>query len=259
MSEAIFRRNASQWTKKTTADNAAYLHVIGAGLPRTGTSSLKAALEILGFGPCHHMSEVFDKPDRATQFIRAYNGENVDFFQLMKGYGSTVDVPTTDFYKEIYQAYPKAKVVLTVRESDEKWFESFQNSVAVFSIDNTYYFAVYLIRFLRLQCIVARVFWKKWINEFGPIGPKFHSYHNAKVISENKEGDVLVFNVKEGWPPLCKFLGVDVPQNTPFPNVNDTKDIKRLISLARTMGWCLWILVGVVIVAAVYAIIKFAM
>ena len=81
MAEIIFGRSRIH-KLKTAADNADYLRVIGAGLARTGTSSLKAALELLGFGPCHHMSEVFDKPDRATQFIRAYNGENVDFFQF---------------------------------------------------------------------------------------------------------------------------------------------------------------------------------
>ncbi|CAF3698029.1 unnamed protein product [Rotaria sp. Silwood1] len=126
-------------------DNADYLRVIGAGLGRTDTSSLKAALELLGFGPCHHMSELFDKPDRSLQFIRAFDGDKVDFHELMKGYGSTVDSPTSDFYKEIHKAYPKAKIVLTVRDSGEKWFESFQNTVGPVSVDNYYYFAVYLI------------------------------------------------------------------------------------------------------------------
>ncbi|CAF1460229.1 unnamed protein product [Rotaria sp. Silwood1] len=119
MAKAIFQRRLVH-SRKSDCDNADYLRVIGAGLGRTGTSSLKAALELLGFGPCHHMSELFDKPDRSLQFIRAFDGDKVDFHELMKGYGSTVDSPTSDFYKEIHKAYPKAKIVLTLRDSDEK-------------------------------------------------------------------------------------------------------------------------------------------
>src|ERR1700679_2922839 len=91
-------------SRKSDSDNADSMRVIGVGLPRTGTTSLKAALEILGFGPCHHMVELFKLPNRTVEFIRAYDGENVDFHELMKGYGSTLDVPTVDFYKEIHQA-----------------------------------------------------------------------------------------------------------------------------------------------------------
>jgi hypothetical protein len=181
-----------------------------AGLPRTGTSSLKAALEILGFGPCHHMSELLDKPDRCVEFLRAYDGDKVNFFKLIEGYGSTVDAPTVDFYKEIHQAYPKAKIVLTVRDSDEKWYESFKNTVEQFATDDGLFFVLYPIRSLRLQGIIARKILEKWIAEYGEIGPRIHSQHNARVIGENKEHDLLVFNVKEGWSPLCKFLGVDV-------------------------------------------------
>ncbi|CAF1376380.1 unnamed protein product, partial [Adineta ricciae] len=88
---------------------ADYLYVIGVGLPRTGTSSLKAALEILGFGPCHHMSHLFYDPQRSLQFLRAFQGHEIDFKELMKGYGSTVDAPTEEFYEKIHQVYPKAK------------------------------------------------------------------------------------------------------------------------------------------------------
>jgi hypothetical protein len=259
MSKALFQRFAPQWKKKDDSDNADYLRVIGVGLPRTGTSSLKVALEILGFGPCHHMCELFDKPDRSAQFIRAYNGHKVDFFELMKGYGSTVDAPVTDFYKEIHQAYPNAKIVLTVRDNGEKWFESFENSIRPYFADDAYYLAIYLIEFLRLQCVVTRLLWKKWTNKFGRVGPWLHDQHNAQVINENKEGEVLVFNVKEGWPPLCKFLGVDIPKDIQFPRVNDTNDIKRLLTVGKTMGWFYWALMGAVTVAVVYFIIRLAM
>ena len=259
MTKTVSRRSTAQWRKNDISGHADYLHVIGAGLPRTGTSSLKEALEILGFDPCHHMTELFDKRGRSEEFIRAYRGEKVDFFGLMKGYGSTVDAPTTDFYKQIHQAYPKAKIVLTVRDSDEKWFESFEDTIGILATNNTYYYIIYLFRFLRLQATVTRLFYKKWQTEFGPITPKFHSFHNAKVLKENKAGDVLVFNVKEGWDPLCKFLGVDVPQDIPFPNVNERNNIKRMIRMITMIGFCSWILLGAIIFGAIYIIIKFAM
>jgi hypothetical protein len=77
------------WGDNNSEKGANELRVIGAGLPRTGTTSLKVALEILGFGPCHHMSEIMQKPNRALEFIRAYDGEKIDFHKLMEGYGST--------------------------------------------------------------------------------------------------------------------------------------------------------------------------
>jgi hypothetical protein len=77
------------WGDNNSEKGANGLRVIGAGLPRTGTASLKVALEILGFGPCHHMSEIMQKPNRALEFIRAYDGEKIDFHKLMEGYGST--------------------------------------------------------------------------------------------------------------------------------------------------------------------------
>ncbi|CAF1435534.1 unnamed protein product [Adineta ricciae] len=101
MTTAILRqRHGNNTRDKTDVE----LRVIGAGLPRTGTLSLKTALEILGFGPCHHMVDLMREPDRIIGFIQAYDGENVDFRQLLKGYRSTVDAPTVDFYKEIQQA-----------------------------------------------------------------------------------------------------------------------------------------------------------
>jgi hypothetical protein len=140
-------------SKKSDYKDADYVRVIGAGLPRTGTSSLKAALEILGFGPCHHMVHLAADSSRCLSFIRALDGHEVDFYELMKGYGSTVDAPTEEFYKEIHQIYPNAKIILTVRDSGEKWFESVRNTIGPSATDILYLISVYPIRFLRLQCI----------------------------------------------------------------------------------------------------------
>jgi hypothetical protein len=119
------------------------------------------------------------------------------------------------------------------------------------------FFFLYPIRSLRLQGIIARKILVKWIAECGGIGPWIHSQHNARVISENKQHDLLVFNVKEGWSPLCKFLGVDVPRDVPFPNVNDTNQIKHFIIAAKTMGWCVWTFIGVLIIVGIYILVQF--
>ena len=241
--------------RKLDSSNADDLRVIGAGLPRTGTSSLKAALEILGFGPCHHMAELIDKPDRSAQFARALGGEKIDFHTLMKGYGSTLDEPTTSLYKEIHRAYPKAKIILSIRDSGEKWYESWENSVKPIMTGNWFYFSVYLLEFLRLQCVVCRKIAKKWAEEDGGIGPWTHDRHNARVIRENDGKDLLVFNVKEGWSPLCKFLEVDIP-DVPFPNVNDARDMQRIVAVMKKVGWGAWGFLILIISVATYFLLK---
>lgn len=232
------------------------IHVIGVGLPRTGTASLKAALEILGFGPCHHMQELFKYPNQLEEFLRAHDGQNVNFRKLLKGYQSIVDEPGLAFYKEIHQMYPQAKLVLTVRDSSEKWFESFSNTVGPFFTTNSYFLTVYWVRLLRLQCILCHKIWKKWNHEFGHIGPDFHDRFNARIISENSDKNLLIFNCKEGWSPLCKFLEVDIPQNVPFPHVNDTQKIKEHISKFKRTGLYAWLVVSMTGSIVTYFLIK---
>jgi hypothetical protein len=253
MSTTVSRK---PWRDNNSEKDDNGLRVIGAGLPRTGTTSLKVALEILGFGPCHHMIDVFKKPYRTLEFIRAYDGEKIDFHKFMEGYRSTVDVPASDFYKEIHQAYPQAKIILTVRDSNEKWFESFQNTIGLVATNNFYYFSIYLLRPLRLQKIMGRKMLKKWNKEYGPMRPAIHDLYNRRVINENKEDELLVYNVKEGWPPLCKFLKVDIPQNIPFPKVNDTKVFNRKIMFAQIMGLFSWIMVGALFVLLIYVVMR---
>jgi hypothetical protein len=244
------------WGKKDSEKDTNGLRVIGAGLPRTGTTSLKVALEILGFGPCHHMNKIVRTPHRILEFIRAYDGEEIDFHKLMEGYGSTLDIPTSDFYKEIHQAYPQAKIILTVRDTSEKWFESFQNTVGILITSRFHYFCTYLLRFLHsLQIMLGKIY-KRWNKEFGPITPSFHDQYNRRVMNENKEGEILVYNVKEGWPPLCKFLEVDIPQNIPFPNVNDTKEFTRKIKFAQIIGLFFWSVVAALFVLFIYIVMR---
>src|SRR5215211_2150158 len=110
------------------------LEVIGADFGRTGTLSLKIALEQLGFGPCHHMVEVLNNPASAEDWARAARGEAVDWDRVFAGYRSAVDFPAADYYRELAAHFPKAKVILTLRDP-ESWFASTQ--ATIFSPLNT--------------------------------------------------------------------------------------------------------------------------
>ena len=245
--------------RKRTRSNHDSLTVMGVGLPRTGTASLKAALEILGFGPCHHMYELFDHPEQTVQFLRAYNGQQVDFRALLKSYRSAVDVPTIDFYKEIHRVNPAAKIVLTVRDNGEKWFESFCSTIRPVFADSTHYITIYLIWSLRLQCTICRTIWKRWTSQYGQIGPWVHDQYNTRVLSENPKGSILVFNVKEGWAPLCEFLGVAVPRDIPFPNINDTRYCQGFIKKAKMKGSLVWLAVSISMIVGVYSLMTLIM
>src|SRR5690242_9375087 len=112
---------------ETTRENGG-LKVIGAGFGRTGTLSLKHALEELGFGPCYHMSELFEKPNVDKQWDAIVRGEPADWPAIFKGYRASVDWPSCAFYKEQMQVYPEAKVLLSVRDP-EKWYDSVINTI----------------------------------------------------------------------------------------------------------------------------------
>ena len=107
------------------------LEVIGPGFGRTGTNSLKIALEQLGFGPCHHMFEVRDNPERLADWEKAARGEKVDWDHVFRGYRSQVDWPGARYWRELVRHYPTAKVVLSVRDPDE-WFDSVQATIVPF-------------------------------------------------------------------------------------------------------------------------------
>ena len=104
------------------------LRVIGAGLGRTGTNSLKVALEQLGFGPCHHMEEVFKNPGQIPTWEAAANGKKIDWATFLRGWGSVVDFPAAFYYRELMEVFPDAKVLLSVRDP-EGWYDSFNSTI----------------------------------------------------------------------------------------------------------------------------------
>lgn len=183
---------------------------------------MKAALEELGFGPCYHMVEVFDKPQHVALWQAAAEGQPIDWNALFAGYNATVDWPGCRFYASLMQAYPEAPVVLNVRDP-ERWYKS---------VSDTIYQAGKLVQGSappppQMQAFGHMIDTLIWGGTFGgQFEDKQHAIavfnrHIAEVKERVSADRLLVFDVQEGWEPLCRFLGVPVPDK-PFPRLNDT-------------------------------------
>jgi sulfotransferase family protein len=205
------------------------IKVIGAGLPRTGTLTQKLALEQLGFGPCYHWVNVLADLDQVELWNRALDGQD-PWQEVFEGHASTVDWPGGYFYRELLEAYPDAKVLLSVRDP-QKWERSFRETIVALRHGES------LMRLLssargeidprwrRYLELVDRMFW-------GPQGSFAAGYaepaqlmeqmvrHNEEVQRVVPAERLLVWQVTDGWEPLCEFLGVPVPAE-PLPHEND--------------------------------------
>jgi hypothetical protein len=221
-------------------DEKMAIRVIGAGLGRTGTLSLKTALEMLGFDKCHHMIEVFQNPAQIDYWDAAGMGRPVDWDALFTGYQAIVDYPGCRYYRQLLAHYPDAKVLLTVRDPDA-WYESARETIYAISTarresgpppSSPPPFGMAPEQMQRIGQMVVRDVWQ------GDFGGRFedkahaievYKRHNAAVQENVPAEKLLVYQVKEGWEPLCKFLGVPVPEGTPFPHVNDRESFKSRI------------------------------
>ena len=227
------------------------LEVIGAGFGRTGTMSLKVALEALGFGPCYHMSEVFANPEHVEQWDAAARGEPVNWEELFRGYRATVDWPGAAFYEDLIERYPDAKVILTVRDP-EKWYESARSTIFnVQDVASSPFFSLgarFLPRMRRMKraARMAGDLTRQSVFD-GKFEDRRHAIEafvkwNEKVKERVPAERLLVYEVKEGWGPLCDFLGVEAPADEPFPHLNDADSFRKMIR--RRMVVAVAILVG---------------
>ena len=206
------------------------IQIIGVGFGRTGTTSLEAALKELGFGPCYSMEDSIESQDHAEAWDAAAKGEPANWEALLKGYRSTLDWPAAAFYGELTQAYPDAKVILTVRDP-EGWYESTMSTIygapkSAYALPALSLLCLFVPRVRRATRITEGVIWE------GTFSGRFRDKKYAidvfeRHIEEVKErvppGKLLVYSVKQGWGPLCEFLGVEEPAGKPFPHLNDTK------------------------------------
>ena len=223
------------------------MKVIGAGFGRTGTASLKVALEELGFGPCYHMIEVFEHPEHADFWEAAWRGEPMDWDSVLGGYEATVDWPACTFYAELLERNSDAKVLLSVRDP-ERWYESTRSTIyeltrlstrSLFSRVSLAFLS--LIRFgtftIRPWQIAEEIVLR------GTFDGKFEVKHyaievfnrqNEEVRRRVPQGQLLIYEVKEGWGPLCEFLEVEEPDK-PFPRLNDAAELRRMIVVVRVL------------------------
>ena len=195
------------------------LSVIGAGFGRTGTMSLKLALDRLGFGPCYHMTEVFKNPKASGYWEAAADGKPVDWEEVFAGYGSTVDWPSATFYKQLADAYPDARVVLTDRDP-EGWFASTQATIFSrhFRDDTDDPWQRMVLK------VIGDLFDRLMTDKDKLI--EVYERHNDQVRRTIAPERLLDYQVSQGWEPLCAFLGVDVPDE-PMPKVNSTDDFRQ--------------------------------
>jgi hypothetical protein len=198
------------------------LKVIGAGFGRTGTMSLKIALEQLGFGPCYHMIEAFGIPGAFRQWTKAALGEPVDWEQMFQGFASAVDFPACAFYRELAQRYPEAKVILTERDP-ESWCDSAQ--ATIFNPATAERIGGLPEMDEMMGALMGRVFGSGFGDRERMIA--VYRRHNAAVKRDIPRENLLVYNPAEGWEPLSAFLGVKAPA-APFPKTNLREDFAKM-------------------------------
>lgn len=195
------------------------LSVIGPAFGRTGTMSLKNALTELGYGPCHHMEEVMGRPEQWAYWRAIAAREPVDLRQVFAGFGAQVDWPGADEWRGLMQAFPDAKVVLSVRP-EEKWWASFSDTIGPFmaNVDRVNLPPPVKEMFgIMIELIGNRTLDGDWMNK--EIAIAAYRRRIAEVKAEVPAERLLVFDVAEGWAPLCAFLGKPMP-DAPFPRTN---------------------------------------
>jgi hypothetical protein len=213
------------------------LEVIGAGLGRTGTLSLKTALEELGIGNCYHMTEILDDPPRAQAWIDAAADRPVDWEQVFEGYRATVDVPGAAYWAELKQRFPEAKVVLTVRDPED-WYTSSRETIYELVKGLPSWLPWFSPRARVLREMADRIVWDGLFEdrfEDREYAIERFEAHNEAVRRAVPRGELLVFDVAEGWEPLCRFLGVPVPEGKPFPRMNEAARIKQKVREIRRL------------------------
>jgi hypothetical protein len=190
------------------------LRVVGAGHGRTGTYSLKLALERLLDGRCHHMAEILADPEHhLALWAPVLRGEEVDWEEVFAGYVAQVDFPGAAFWRELCAVFPDALVVLSTRPAQD-WYRSAASTI--FQLDSE-----------------SSPFSDVWRERFGFGGPfddseamiAAYERHNASVRSSVPPNRLLEWTVADGWVPLCNRLGTPVPDE-PFPWTNTTAEFR---------------------------------
>jgi len=188
------------------------LRVIGAGFGRTGTDSMREALNYLGFGPCHHMHEVIDDDEQQRIWRAVAHGETPDWDLLFKGFHSAVDWPSAYYWRELAEYYPDAKIILTVR-STESWVASMDKTILVNLRNGPD------PRSIGKELIGRRTFNGRF-DDLDYVASVYEE-NIAEVQGTIPSDRLLTYAIGDGWEPLCEFLDVPVPE-VDFPRRNST-------------------------------------
>jgi hypothetical protein len=224
------------------------LKLIGAGFGRSGTMSIKAALDLLGAGPCYHMKIALPRFWHLYFFMRAWHGKKVNWKRFFRRYNSAVDWPTCSFYKELMQEYPEAKILLNVRDP-EKWYDSMYETIWAIQPAFPFWFPPVVRK------IHNEIIWE------GDLKGVFEDREKAIEVYKDWMEEVkrsvpaerlLVYDIIEGWKPLCDFLGLPVPER-PFPHINERNRFIRMIRLLKVLNW----LVPLVFITSIILLVLF--
>ena len=204
------------------------LAVIGPGFGRTGTMSLKHALERLGFGPCHHMEEVFAHPEQIPHWQAVAASRPVVWDDVFAGYRSQVDWPGAHPWRELAIAYPQSKVILFVRP-EAAWWTSFSATIgALFDAPDQVPLPPHLrtMRDVVIEMVQVQTFGCPSTDREGVLAA--YRRRTEEACAAIPAERLLVFDVAEGWAPLCRFLDVPVP-DVPFPRLNSTEQFWKMV------------------------------
>jgi len=197
------------------------LEIIGAGLGRTGTDALREALTVLGFGPCHHMYELRDNPEKIDPWHDHFcGGAPLDLDLLFEGYRSQVDWPGAELWRESFLQYPDAKVILSVRDPTA-WYASYSKTIKAFRDTEMPPEAAHM---RKIQEFIEVFMGDRFATEERAIAA--FEAHVAEVKATVPADRLLVYELGSGWEPLCVFLGVPAPDR-PYPHTNSTANFQK--------------------------------
>ena len=203
------------------------LKVVGAGLGRTGTHSLKIALEQLLGGPCYHMVEVFGHPEHVPAWQAAADGNMPDWDALFEGYAAEVDWPASAFWRQLSEHYPDAPVLLSTRDSAEQWWHSADRTI----------FEIFKMErppmpdsdaWLEMVTALFHTTFADPLDKDACMAA--YERHNAEVRATIPAGRLIDWKPQDGWAPICAALGVEVPDE-PFPVTNTTPQFREMLGL----------------------------
>jgi len=240
------------------------LVVIGAGLPRTGTLSTRAALELLLGGPCYHGSvPAVEREDHRAAWQQAYSSidlQPVLDSGVLGGFKAGLDHPFMCWYKELLLVRPDAKVLLTVRDP-KRWYASLQGfNTIVHSLVNTFPYSefpylvglgagVEYMRGAMAETLGISGRFQEAVSGGEEKAVEFFKSHIDEVKSVVPKDQLLVFDVREGWEPLCSFLDLPIP-DIPFPNVNDRRQILVIYNIIRLFAWSTLLTLPMLLISA---------